>query len=160
MSLIEINEKVKVELQKNRDYEINYKDYLRGLFKFYRDSVDQLSDRSFDEDFPKGVSRGSLTNEIKKCTNALLRAYNSYMEGKLSTAITIMKNKFLTDDLLQTYTLDSNQTWFRARIKGEGKNGFEPQSMFHIPFEMRTNVVNYRYSISGHPCLYFGSTIL
>lgn len=160
LSLFEINEKVKVELQKKRDDEINYKDYLRGLFKFYRDSVNQLSDRSFDEDLPEGISRGYLANEIRKCTNALLRAYNSYMEGKLSTAITIMTNKFLTDDFLQTYTLDSNQTWFRARIKGEGKNGFEPQSMFHIPFEMRTNVVNYRYSISGHPCLYFGSTIL
>lgn len=53
LSLFEINEKVKVELQKNRDDEINYKDYLRGLFKFYRDSVNQLSDRSFDEDLPE-----------------------------------------------------------------------------------------------------------
>lgn len=33
-------------------------------------------------------------------------------------------------------------------------------SSFHIPFEMRTNVMNYRYSISGHPCFYFGNTIL
>lgn len=32
--------------------------------------------------------------------------------------------------------------------------------MFHIPFQMRTNVVNYRYSISGHPCFYIGSSIL
>lgn len=160
MTISEINNIIKAELRKNRDSSVNYKTYLSRLFKLYRDSVNQLSDRNFEEELPEGLSREYLTKEIIKCTNALLRAYNSYMEGKLSTAITIMNNRFLANDILQTYTLGQNQTWFRARIKGEGKNGFDPQSMFHIPFEMRTNVMNYRYSISGHPCLYFGSTIL
>lgn len=159
MTISELNNIIKTELQKNRSSVVNYKDYLRQFFKLYRDSVKQISDKSFKEDLPEEISREYLSKEILKQTNALLRAYNSYMEGKLSTAITIMGNRFL-DDHLQTYTLDSDQKWFRARIKGEGKNGFEPKGMFHIPFQMRTNVVNYRYSISGHPCFYIGSSIL
>lgn len=160
LSLNEINEIIKVKLQKNRNHEINYKDYLRGLFKFYRDSVNQISNKSFIDDLPEGLNHEYLRKELLKRTNALLNAYNSYMKGELSTAITIMRRAFLKDDVLQTYTLNSKQKWFRARLKGDGKNGFEPKDMFHIPFQMRTNVVNYRYSISGHPCLYFGSTIL
>lgn len=159
MTISELNIIIKTELQKNRRSEDSYKEYLRQFFKLYRDSVKQLSDKSLKEDLLDGISREYLSKEIQKRTNALLRAYNSYMEGKLSTAITIMGNRFL-DDYLQTYTLHSDQKWFRARIKGEGKNGFEPKGMFHIPFQMRTNVVNYRYSISGHPCFYIGSSIL
>lgn len=158
MTISELNNIIKTELQKNRSSVENYKFYLKQFFKLYRDSVKQISDKSFKEDLPE-ISREDLSKEIQNRTNALLRAYNSYMEGKLSTAITIMGNKFL-DDHLQTYTLDSDQKWFRARIKGEGKNGFEPRGMFHIPFQMRTNVVNYRYSISGYPCFYIGSSIL
>ena len=160
MKISEINKIIKDELRKNRDSSVNYKNYLSSLFKLYRQSVKRLSESSFKEELPEGLSRESLEKEILKCTNALLLAYNSYMEGKLSTAIKIMNNRFLSDDIVQTYTLNYNQKWFRARIKGEGKNGFEPRSMFHIPFEMRTNVMNYRYSISGHPCFYFGNTIL
>lgn len=160
LSLNEINDIIKVELQKNRNYEISYKDYLRGLFKFYRDSVNQISNKSFIDDLPEGLNREYLKKELLKRTKALLNAYNYYMKGKLSTAITIMRRAFLKDDVLQTYTLNSKQKWFRARLKEDGKNGFEPKDMFHIPFQMRTNVVNYRYSISGHPCLYFGSTII
>lgn len=36
---------------------------------------------------------------------------------------------------------------------------YERNEMFHIPFEKRGLVSNQRYSISGYPCLYIGSSI-
>lgn len=94
MTISELNNIIKTELQKNRSSVVNYKDYLRQFFKLYRDSIKQISDKSFKEDLPEEISREYLSKEILKQTNALLRAYNSYMEGKLSTAITIMGNRF------------------------------------------------------------------
>lgn len=36
---------------------------------------------------------------------------------------------------------------------------FRNDEMFHIPFELRGNVKNQRYSISGYPCLYLGRSL-
>lgn len=68
--------------------------------------------------------------------------------------------KFLVDDAIKTFDLVPTQSWFRARKATKSASGFKAKEMFHIPFEKRTEVVNYRYSITGYPYLYIGNTIL
>ena len=70
MTISELNNIIKTELQKNRRSEDSYKEYLRQFFKLYRDSVKQLSDKSLKEDLPDGKSREYLSKEIQKRTNA------------------------------------------------------------------------------------------
>ena len=47
----------------------------------------------------------------------------------------------------------------KAGVEGYIRKFFADE-MFHIPFEKRTDIVNYRYSITGYPCLYIGNSIL
>ncbi len=70
-----------------------------------------------------------------------------------------MRNRFLEEGAVRMAKLSDSQEWYRARISNAG-NGFRPNEMFHIPFEKRTDVVNYRFSITGYPCLYLGSSVL
>ena len=156
MTLIEINKAIIEDLSKERDSSTYYKNHLQNLFKKCRDYIKNIDD---PENLPEGLDKASLDKELLRNTNALLKAYNSYSEGRLSTAITIMRNRFLIEDIT-TFTIDSTQDWYRARIIEKNGSGFKPKEMFHIPFEKRTEVVNYRFSISGYPCLYLGNTIL
>lgn len=159
MTLDEINQLIIVALSQERPTDKAYKEYLRDIFKICRDTIGQLSKDCIANDLPLDFNFDMLKKELQKSTNALLRAYNSYSEGKLITAINIMK-KFLADDAIKTINLVPDQSWFRARKNNTSANGFKAKDMFHIPFEKRTDVVNYRYSISGYPCLYIGNTIL
>ena len=160
MDISGVNDRIKKELAKERDPNIDYRTYLKKLLKLCRDSISDLSDVSFRNDLPQGTNRKVLNKEILNSTNALLKAYNSYSDGKLSSAITIIRNRFLTPDAIQTFELTHEQNWYRARKTDNRGSGLKAKKMFHIPFEKRTDVVNYRFSISGYPCLYIGNSLL
>ncbi|MGB6128602.1 MAG: hypothetical protein WBG30_07625, partial [Psychrilyobacter sp.] len=52
----------------------------------------------------------------------------------------------------------SNQFFFRGR---QGENAiYNKYDMFHIPYDKRYLIGNQRYSMSGHPFLYLGSSIV
>lgn len=56
------------------------------------------------------------------------------------------------------YTLQKGEVWYKIRDK-EGRKSvktFKDNEMFHIPFDKLGLVAPYRFSISGHPCLYLG----
>lgn len=159
MTLEKINKTIIDEISKDRPSNKDYKEYLRDTFKLCRDTIEKLSAASISNDLPDDFDKDSLVKELLKSTTALIKAYSSYSEGKLITAINIMK-KFLAADAIKTYNLEPSQSWFRARKTSKSSSGFKAKEMFHIPFEKRTDVVNYRYSITGYPCLYIGNSIL
>lgn len=165
MTINEFNNTIKEKLQIDRDSKMPYQEYLRNFFKFYRDMVSNNVNADFVSKYlPSTTNIDTIKKEILNTTNALLRAYNAYSEGKISTAITIMKNRFLDTERsemsMRSLELDHSLYWYRARKLTKSNRHFQPKEMFHIPFEKRTEVVNYRYSISGYPCLYLGKTIL
>lgn len=159
MTIDKINQTIIAELSKDRPSGKDYYEYLRGIFKTCRDTIAKISRDCIINDLPVGTDVNQLKKDILNSTNALLKAYKKYSDGKLITAINIMK-KFIADDAIKTINLDSSQSWFRARKTDKKSTGFKAKEMFHIPFEKRTEVVNYRYSITGYPCLYIGNTIL
>lgn len=165
MTIHEFNRAIKSKLQIERNPNVAYKEYLRDFFKFYRKLVSDNVDADFVSNYlPPATNVNVLNKEILNTTNALLRAYNTYSEGKISTSITIMRNRFLDTDgsniSMRSLELNNTLNWYRARKLTKSNRQFQAKEMFHIPFEKRTEVVNYRYSISGYPCLYLGRTIL
>ena len=74
MDISGVNDKIKKELAKERDSDLDYRTYLKRLLKLCRDSISELSDVSFRNDLPYGTNRNILNKEILNSTNALLRA--------------------------------------------------------------------------------------
>ena len=165
MTIEEFNKEIKNKLQVERNSNIPYKKYIKDFFRFYRNLVDKQVNATFVSNYlPDTTNVVELKKDILKSTNALLRAYNTYSEGQIGTAIRILRNRFLDDGgtgmPVRSLLLDDTSDWYRARKLTKSERKFEPKQMFHIPYEKRTDVVNYRYSISGYPCLYLGKTIL
>ena len=160
MTVSEINKKIIKKLNVERQVCDDYRQYLHGLLTEYVKDIEGLSLESIIVDLPIKLIHDQLVAEIKKSVSALIRAYGYYSKGQLSTAIEIMRNRFIKGkNVVKFSTLSSSQDWFRAR-KLTSIQSYEPKDMFHIPFEKRSEVVNYRFSITGYPCLYLGSSIL
>ena len=53
---------------------------------------------------------------------------------------------------------DEGSFFYRMRAC-EGEYLFSKEELFHIPFEKRQKISNQRFSLSGYPCLYLGSSI-
>lgn len=159
MTFNSINQSIIAELSKERPSDKDYKVYLKDIFKICRDTIGKISEDSIANDLPSDFDFEVFKKELTNSTTALLKAYNCYSEGKLIKAINFMK-KFLDADVIKTFNLIPSQCWFRARKTNKNASGFKAKEMFHIPFEKRTEVVNYRFSITGYPCLYIGNSIL
>ena len=56
------------------------------------------------------------------------------------------------------FSLDSTATLFRMR-KGTIQDNYGTNDMFAVPFKERRRLGNYRYSVSGYPCLYAGLSL-
>lgn len=57
------------------------------------------------------------------------------------------------------YSKNAFYTYYRARLCDKKHPSFnEKKEFFHVPFELRHRVGNYRYSVSGFPCIYLGAT--
>ena len=115
MTVSEINKKFVQKLNAERQVCKDYRQYLHGLLTEYVKDVEDLFKESMTVDLPIGVSHNQLIDEIKKSVSALIRAYSSYSKGRLSTAIEIMRNRFIKgNDVVKFSKLSSSQDWFRA----------------------------------------------
>lgn len=105
--------------------------------------------------------------------HALQRTINSQIWNELIKVIQLYLSGSQSEAFLKFYTLFSshissirfsyikkNINLYRMRT---GKNGYEEfetkEEMFHIPFDYNHLVGNERYSISGFPSLYLGSSV-
>jgi len=100
----------------------------------------------------------NIVNEAFDETNNI---YDSFIRRSHKTAIdTLWKHMTNNDLLLHT---ENPITFFGLRYRGRINNFTNTgdiREYFHIPFSMRGIVPNYRFSISGQPVLYLGSSIL
>lgn len=93
--------------------------------------------------------------------NVLIDVIKMYLSGSQSDAFQNFYSLF-SDNIssIRFSCLKKDANLYRMRT---GKNGYEEfntkEEMFHIPFEYNHLVRNERYSISGFPSLYFGSSV-
>lgn len=91
----------------------------------------------------------------------LINVIDQYLSGCQSSAFETFYELFLKNvDSLRTDTIENENCLYRMRL---GKNGYEEftsnEEMFHIPFQYNHIVANERFSMSGFPSLYLGSSV-
>ncbi|WP_259068605.1 hypothetical protein HDF24_06850 [Mucilaginibacter sp. X4EP1] len=105
------------------------------------------------------VKEPKILLHIELLSEGINNAILDYFEGKILTATTKFNDALkdvLYSDIKPVIELDSNNTFFRARIIQD--QPFRTEDMFHVPFQLRNIVSTNRYSIPGLPALYVGDS--
>jgi hypothetical protein len=99
--------------------------------------------------------------EFDRSFDDLIAVYESFIRENQKVATDLLWRYVEEHNLLnfEDSWLSSNRLLFRARQTGEFDRS-DARQYFHIPFAMRHLVANQRFSVSGQPMLYFGSSVL
>lgn len=132
----------------------SFKEKLRYAFKEY---VSKLALRPLDN---KGHTQ--IQKETCDLQRGILRVIDHYLKGNVQGAyVSFSKLWSRMREYACTDTLKLGKKLYRLR-KIEPNGGVRMlmrAEMFHVPFSQRGIVGNYRYSISGYPCLYCGFSV-
>lgn len=99
--------------------------------------------------------------KINDAFDQILETYLKYITENQRSSLNHLFS-FLENNKLTDRTADASQLvkiLFRARWKGEYDSN-DIKEYFHIPFSLRSLVGSQRFSISGLPLLYLGSSVL
>ena len=96
-----------------------------------------------------------------KIWNEFIRVIDQYLSGCQADAFETFYALFIKNvESLRLGTMPDGCSLYRMRV---GKNGYEEftsnEEMSHIPFQFNHKVGNERYSMSGFPSLYLGSSV-
>lgn len=99
--------------------------------------------------------------EIESAFNDLIAVYESFISESQKSATDLLWRYVNSNDLLknQEGSLFFNKFLFRGR-KREGYDPLDITQYYHLPFNLRRLVGNQRFSVSGQPMIYFGSSAL
>jgi len=99
--------------------------------------------------------------EVRNAFDSIISIYEDFINKSKKIATdrlwSYLKNQGLLDQTENAITYA--KLLFRARAKGGFDEG-NIKEYFHIPFSKRLLVGNQRFSVSGQPMLYFGSSVL
>lgn len=142
------------------DYNNFYKIYFSVTKDTYLKITNSLLGEEFCIDFAK---------QFNKLRNDILEIYRYYVKGDILRASTKMYNilfrrEYYGKKFFEYFLKKSNnETLYRCRQVNKDEVKFISENihdqMFHIAFNKRNLIGNCRFSISGFPCLYLGSSI-
>lgn len=109
---------------------------------------------------------------IQISCETIVQTSTKYLEGKIFTSYEVFKNGL--GEILNTFWIRKSDIYYQNTInpdKNEASTGplyyrarkhkprktFHNFDLFHVPFDDRNKIQNYRYSISGLPCLYLSN---
>lgn len=107
-------------------------------------------------------------NAVETTTKVIIDSLDNYYDGKSWKAYSIINNQLncLFDKhghvKIPELTYLGTKIYFRiSSLTGKemSKSSFNKLRIFHIPFNKRTKVNSYRYSIAGFPSLYLGENL-
>lgn len=137
--------------------DLSYFEQLKNNLRLFEKSLSELTESDSVTENVKSELKG-----LKDSNKKILKVVSSYFEGNSGKAYKtldgLLKSPFYKTKLNSLIeTLSEKTNLLRVRIS------LEPlatrDQMFHIPFSKRHLVANQRFSISGLPCLYLGSSI-
>lgn len=135
--------------------------HLNFLFKRYRQYLENIDDNLYEVFLPENKTKSDILQTVNSKIKKICEIYRTYSNGNILSAETKMRNLiYQKDHRYKMFLLDGKENWYRARRLSEKDRQFSEKEMFHVPFNKRHLVENYRYSLSGYPCLYLGKTIL
>lgn len=146
-----------IKLLVERNSSLDYKSFLiQTLFK-YRDLLKE-------KDCIDGIFYREVKKEIQSVTDRIKSILSYYLQGSIASSYAALgrwwngKGELGFRPYASAYKMQVNQTFYRMRNK-EGNKKFDRKDMFHVPYSLRHILKNYRYSITGFPCLYIGKSI-
>lgn len=95
------------------------------------------------------------SEEIETISSNISEVLTNYLKGDIIKSITLTENIFYDNFVVK---ISKNTVLFRGR-SSETNFLYSKDKMFHIPFDKRYLVGNQRFSVSGLPCLYLGSSV-
>ena len=123
---------------------IAYRDFIKS------DSIDQSI-----------LSSGNIA-EIDTICNNIISAdedfQNGYILGCYNKLYELLKSSKFSNPIFRLCEKGKNSCFYRMRACPD-EYLFSKDDLFHIPFDKRRKVSNQRFSLSGYPCLYLGSSI-
>ncbi len=144
------------------------KDFMKHIESVINAAIDYLNSRK-QKDKYCNISNTIIPRTIEYYNN-FPKIFTLVLEGKRSLAY-----KMLTEEIMDKIDMafstfrQFTHRWgsvtetdyvFRMRYeKDVYQTKFQPLDLFHVPFEKRHLIGNNRFSLSGLPCLYFGSSI-
>ena len=96
--------------------------------------------------------------EIEKFFDTIRKVYLYWIDSKMSQAIELFTNLLKDKKLLEFEKRISDfDVYFKGRMSEQVLTSWD---MFHIPFNKRYLIQNQRYSLTGQPMLYIGSSVI
>lgn len=90
----------------------------------------------------------------------LVNIIDLYLSCCQSSAFEMFYELFIHNiDNMRTNTIRKDSCLYRMRVGKDEYEEFSSNEMFHIPFQLNHLVKNERFSISGFPSLYLGSSV-
>lgn len=177
-SLFDIEYEKRFELPLKSYEEADYDNYFDYANKLLENYVEYIESRVIDSD---------SKTKIKKLCVKLIDSIDKYLKGYHGESYLIFKDgmEIIQDDFIKLssnnlnptkFLIDSDKinsidlellikqelnnkhvTFYRMRIDNDDRE-MSKMDLFHISYLDSYKIKNYRYSVSGYPCLYMGST--
>lgn len=137
-----------------------YQEYVKGIDE--EELASALEQQGFWEGSKTPRRFNNLINYIsKRCLNVLATCYT----GDVWETGCVLAD-FLCDDIkIENYLVEPFANYFDATIDvGESLYRMRDSkgnvdNCWHVPYNLRKNTVNYRFSLAGFPCLYLANNI-
>lgn len=146
----------------NQRSDEEFKEELKDLLKIIKTAFKSKSYATFGKDI--SIEPQCFRKDLLRNLKFVGDVVNNYLDGKVGQCYHMIEEWWIGSDkelgmvsrLPASYCLKKDSKYYRMRIKDDTE--FTIKDMFHVPFEKRGKVGNERYSVSGFPCLYMGSS--
>lgn len=152
----------------NREIETNFPPYrnkittgnIKNITKQYLDEFYILISK-FEDNFWDKKEKVSILKKLEIQNINILKSIDYFLSGDIIDYYLIIYNTYFNSNIgyknIYYKTWPSKQRFYRLRTNLPNKK-FKNFEMFHIPFEEIRRTGNQRFSLSGHPALYLGSS--
>ena len=139
---------------------IYYDGFIDNLRKASNAAYNDERNRVLQKEFYHNLDADIL--DVSKLSNCLISIIEMYDNGDMGRAYSEFNHMFdkwaerlLYLDFYSETENTISPTLYRVRV---GQGDFSKEEMFHIPYDKREYIKQYRYSIAGYPCLYLASS--
>lgn len=158
MDLIEFDKKIKENFPpyKNKHLTGNVLNITENYLNEFYDLVSEI-----DESIYGNIVKENILSKTKIQNKNILKAIKHFLSGEIIEYYLVIYNTFFNSNLglrnIYYKKLPQRIPFYRLRTNAPNKK-FKSHEMFHIPFEEVRRTGNQRFSLSGHPALYLGSS--
>ena len=110
--------------------------------------------------FDWGADQSWFYKAAESACDTVFNAYKLALAGRREEALALLYSYYFSKGLIEQFIEEVHkETKFYRLRPSDDYRLFSNEEMFHLPFEKCQRTSNYRFSISGLPILYFGSSM-